>query len=69
MKCALFWPYHFCIQVVPVKASFVEYIVQECPEGVTERGTCQRLTVETETEVLNTEGKQDYISAQQNTLY
>ncbi|KAL3047111.1 hypothetical protein OYC64_021356 [Pagothenia borchgrevinki] len=37
-------------QVVPVKASFVEYIVQECPEGVTERGTCQRLTVESDTE-------------------
>ncbi|KAK1897056.1 Fetuin-B [Dissostichus eleginoides] len=37
-------------QVVPVKASFVEYIVQECPEGVTERGTCQRQTVESDTE-------------------
>ncbi|XP_029285942.1 alpha-2-HS-glycoprotein [Cottoperca gobio] len=37
-------------QVVPVKASFVEYIVQECPEGVTERGTCQRLTLESDTE-------------------
>ncbi|KAK5869584.1 hypothetical protein PBY51_024289 [Eleginops maclovinus] len=37
-------------QVVPVKASFVEYIVQECPEGVTERGTCQRLTMESDTE-------------------
>ncbi|XP_044056253.1 alpha-2-HS-glycoprotein [Siniperca chuatsi] len=37
-------------QVVPVKASFVEYTVQECPEGVTERGTCQRLTLESDTE-------------------
>ncbi|XP_031725629.1 fetuin-B [Anarrhichthys ocellatus] len=37
-------------QVAPVKASFVEYIVQECPEGVTERGTCQRLTLESDTE-------------------
>lgn len=41
-------------QVAPVKASFVEYIVQECPEGVTERGTCQRLTLESDTEVLST---------------
>uniref|UniRef100_UPI0037E86C45 alpha-2-HS-glycoprotein n=1 Tax=Semicossyphus pulcher TaxID=241346 RepID=UPI0037E86C45 len=37
-------------QEVPVKASFVEYTVQECPEGVTERGTCQRLTLESDTE-------------------
>nr|QBZ81840.1 fetuin B [Trachidermus fasciatus] len=37
-------------QVAPVKASFVEYIVQECPEGVTERGTCLRLTLESDTE-------------------
>ncbi|XP_070765678.1 alpha-2-HS-glycoprotein [Enoplosus armatus] len=37
-------------QVVPVKASFVEYTVQECPEGVTERGTCQRLTLGSDTE-------------------
>ncbi|XP_059196448.1 fetuin-B [Centropristis striata] len=37
-------------QTVPVKASFVEYIVQECPEGVTARGTCQRLTLESDTE-------------------
>ncbi|XP_070689044.1 fetuin-B [Pempheris klunzingeri] len=37
-------------QVVPVKASFVEYTVQECPEGVTERGTCQRLTLDSDTE-------------------
>ncbi|XP_029356053.1 alpha-2-HS-glycoprotein [Echeneis naucrates] len=36
-------------QVVPVKASFVEYTVQECPEGVTERGTCQ-LTLSADTE-------------------
>lgn len=36
-------------QVVPVKASFVEYTVQECPEGVTERGTCQRLTLDSDT--------------------
>ncbi|XP_071773430.1 alpha-2-HS-glycoprotein [Centroberyx gerrardi] len=37
-------------QVVPVKASFVEYIVQECPEGLTDRGTCQRLTLDSDTE-------------------
>ncbi|XP_034568091.1 alpha-2-HS-glycoprotein [Notolabrus celidotus] len=37
-------------QVVPVKASFVEYTVQECPEGVTERGTCHRRTLESDTE-------------------
>ncbi|KAL7396767.1 hypothetical protein ABVT39_011435 [Epinephelus coioides] len=37
-------------QSVPVKASFVEYTVQECPEGLTERGTCQRLTVKSDTE-------------------
>ncbi|XP_039983912.1 fetuin-B [Xiphias gladius] len=38
------------VQTVPVKASFVEYTVQECPEGVTERGTCQRLTLNSDTE-------------------
>ncbi|KAM8875031.1 fetuin-B [Spinachia spinachia] len=37
-------------QVAPVKASFVEYIVQQCPEGVTESGACQRLTLESDTE-------------------
>ncbi|XP_030583842.1 fetuin-B [Archocentrus centrarchus] len=37
-------------QSVPVKATFVEYTVQECPEGVTERGTCQRLTLDSDTE-------------------
>ncbi|KAM9358480.1 fetuin-B [Symphorus nematophorus] len=37
-------------QVVPVKATFVEYTVQECPEGVTERGTCQRRTLDSDTE-------------------
>ncbi|TDH08818.1 hypothetical protein EPR50_G00101840 [Perca flavescens] len=37
-------------QVVPVKASFVEYTVQQCPEGVAERGTCRRLTVKSDTE-------------------
>ncbi|KAM8745472.1 alpha-2-HS-glycoprotein [Acanthopagrus schlegelii] len=37
-------------QTVPVKASFVEYTVQECPEGVTAKGTCQRLTIESDTE-------------------
>ncbi|XP_008297894.1 alpha-2-HS-glycoprotein [Stegastes partitus] len=37
-------------QTVPVKATFVEYTVQECPEGITERGTCQRLTIESDTE-------------------
>ncbi|TKS75174.1 Alpha-2-HS-glycoprotein Fetuin-A [Collichthys lucidus] len=37
-------------QAVPVKASFVEYTVQECPEGVTERGTCERRTRDSDTE-------------------
>ncbi|XP_026179400.1 fetuin-B [Mastacembelus armatus] len=37
-------------QVVPVKTTFVEYTVQECPEGVTERGTCQRLTLDSDTQ-------------------
>ncbi|XP_071342539.1 alpha-2-HS-glycoprotein [Trachinotus anak] len=37
-------------QIVPVKASFVEYTVQECPEGVTERGTCRKLTLNSDTE-------------------
>ncbi|XP_061594647.1 alpha-2-HS-glycoprotein isoform X2 [Cololabis saira] len=37
-------------QEVPVKAFFVEYTVQECPEGITERGTCQRLTLESDTQ-------------------
>ncbi|KAM4628623.1 fetuin-B [Polymixia lowei] len=37
-------------QVRPVKASFVEYTVQECPEGLTDRGTCQRLSLHSDTE-------------------
>ncbi|KAF7662163.1 hypothetical protein LDENG_00244890 [Lucifuga dentata] len=37
-------------QVVPQKARFVEYTVQECPEGRTERGTCQRMTIASDTE-------------------
>ncbi|XP_077439155.1 fetuin-B [Vanacampus margaritifer] len=37
-------------QTVPVKARFVEYTVQECPEGVTEKGTCQQLTPASDTE-------------------
>ncbi|XP_010743692.3 alpha-2-HS-glycoprotein [Larimichthys crocea] len=37
-------------QAVPVKASFVEYTVQECPEGVTERGTCERRMRDSDTE-------------------
>ncbi|KAM4548931.1 fetuin-B [Odontesthes bonariensis] len=36
-------------QDVPVEAVFVEYTVQECPEGFTERGTCQHLKSNTET--------------------
>lgn len=43
----------FYFEVHPVKASFVEYTVQECPEGLTERGTCQRLTIESDTEVAD----------------
>eukprot|EP00066_Takifugu_rubripes_P008326 XP_003974439.1 PREDICTED: fetuin-B-like [Takifugu rubripes] len=37
-------------QAVPEKSSFVEYTVQGCPEGLTERGTCQRLTLDSDTE-------------------
>ncbi|XP_041647525.1 fetuin-B [Cheilinus undulatus] len=37
-------------QEVPVKVSFVEYTVQACPEGVTERGTCLRRTLKSDTE-------------------
>ncbi|KAM6921287.1 alpha-2-HS-glycoprotein isoform 2-T2 [Xenentodon cancila] len=37
-------------QEVPVKAFFVEYTVQECPEGITERETCQRLTLISDTQ-------------------
>ncbi|CAL8394892.1 unnamed protein product [Boreogadus saida] len=36
-------------QVRPVEASFVEYTVQQCPDGLTESGTCQRLTLESDT--------------------
>lgn len=52
--CSLLLSSHiiFIFQSVPVKATFVEYTVQECPEGVTERGTCQRLTLDSDTEVL-----------------
>ncbi|KAK5605617.1 hypothetical protein CRENBAI_009086 [Crenichthys baileyi] len=35
---------------VPTKAIFVEYTVQQCPEGFTERGTCQRLTLKSDTQ-------------------
>ncbi|MEQ2225850.1 hypothetical protein ILYODFUR_021760, partial [Ilyodon furcidens] len=37
-------------QNVPTKAIFVEYTVQQCPEGFTERGTCQRLTLKSDTQ-------------------
>ncbi|KAJ0032614.1 hypothetical protein NQD34_002695 [Periophthalmus magnuspinnatus] len=37
-------------QTRPVKSSFVEYTVQQCPEGTTESGTCQRLTAASDTE-------------------
>ncbi|KAM4738518.1 alpha-2-HS-glycoprotein [Anableps anableps] len=37
-------------QNVPTKAVFVEYTVQQCPEGFTERGTCQRLTLKSDTQ-------------------
>ncbi|KAM4574781.1 alpha-2-HS-glycoprotein [Fundulus diaphanus] len=37
-------------QSVPTKAIFVEYTVQQCPEGFTERGTCQRLTLKSDTQ-------------------
>ncbi|XP_056133912.1 fetuin-B [Lampris incognitus] len=37
-------------QVAPVKASFVEYTVQQCPEGLMHRGRCQRLTPHSDTE-------------------
>ncbi|KAM9848858.1 alpha-2-HS-glycoprotein [Aulostomus maculatus] len=38
------------VQSAPVTTTFVEYTVQECPEGVTERGTCQQLTGAADTE-------------------
>ncbi|XP_054906744.1 fetuin-B [Poeciliopsis prolifica] len=38
------------VQNVPKKAVFVEYTVQQCPEGFTERGTCQRLTLKSDTQ-------------------
>lgn len=41
-------------QAVPEKSSFVEFTVQECPEGLTERGTCQRPTLDSDTEVIKT---------------
>lgn len=44
---------NFVFQTLPVKARFVEYTVQECAEGVTEKGTCQRLTSTSDTEVCN----------------
>ncbi|KAF7202724.1 alpha-2-HS-glycoprotein [Nothobranchius furzeri] len=37
-------------QDVPTKAILVEYTVQECPEGITERGTCQRLSLKSDTQ-------------------
>ncbi|XP_067452462.1 fetuin-B [Thunnus thynnus] len=37
-------------QTVPVKGTFVEYTVQECPEGVTARGMCQPQTLTSDTE-------------------
>ncbi|CAG11553.1 unnamed protein product [Tetraodon nigroviridis] len=49
-KSAIF-PSHVCIfQAVPEKSSFVEYTVQECPEGLTERGTCQQPTPDSDTQ-------------------
>lgn len=41
-------------EAVPEKSSFVEYTVQGCPEGLTERGTCQQLTLDSDTEVIKT---------------
>ncbi|XP_028299707.1 uncharacterized protein LOC114461660 [Gouania willdenowi] len=38
------------VQKLPVKAYFVEYTVQDCPEGITERATCQRITIDSDTE-------------------
>ncbi|KAG7272513.1 hypothetical protein CRUP_006802, partial [Coryphaenoides rupestris] len=37
-------------QVRPVEARFVEYTVQQCPEGLTESGTCQRRTLKSNTQ-------------------
>uniref|UniRef100_H3DL46 Si:ch211-262h13.5 n=1 Tax=Tetraodon nigroviridis TaxID=99883 RepID=H3DL46_TETNG len=37
-------------KAVPEKSSFVEYTVQECPEGLTERGTCQQPTPDSDTQ-------------------
>lgn len=44
----------YIFQAVPEKSSFVEYTVQGCPEGLTERGTCQRLTLDSDSEVIKT---------------
>ncbi|XP_061154157.1 fetuin-B [Syngnathus typhle] len=37
-------------QTMPVKARFVEFTLHECPEGVTEKGNCQRSTPASDTE-------------------
>lgn len=38
------------VQARPVKAHFVEFTVQECPEGITPRGTCERHTLQSDTQ-------------------
>lgn len=47
------FPSYACLfEAVPVKISFVEYTVQECAQGLTERGTCQQPTPDSDTEVI-----------------
>ncbi|CAN9500986.1 unnamed protein product [Ophioblennius macclurei] len=38
------------VKTRPGKAHFVEFTVQQCPEGITHRGTCHRLTLKSDTE-------------------
>lgn len=43
--------FYSIFEVHPVKASFVEFTIQECPEGAAERGSCQRQILNSDTEV------------------
>lgn len=54
VESAIFPSYVCIFKAVPEKSSFVEYTVQECPEGLTERGTCQQPTLDSDTEVTKT---------------
>ncbi|XP_029939222.1 fetuin-B [Salarias fasciatus] len=57
------------VQTKPFKAHFVEYTVQQCPEGITHRGTCHRLTLKSDTETAgfctgSVHGQMDIADAQ-----